>query len=101
MLISVLTIHVLIAFAVGAGFIARYILAFRQKAYPKEGRKTLYAGSAILVVTGVGLAIIGKLPVTGLCLDSLGIIAALIALELGLQFMSTRLAEERIRTDKK
>lgn len=101
MITFVLISHVLLAFAVGAGFIARYFLAFKQKAYPQEGRTPLFVGSGLLVVSGVSLAVIGKLPVTGLCLESLGLIVGLIALELGLQFFSSKLAEERIRTNKK
>src|SRR5665213_2212390 len=97
----VLIPHVLLAFAVGAGFLARYILAFKQKAYPKAGRTPLFFGSALLVVSGVALAVVDKLPVTGLCLDSLGIIVALIVLEVGLQIFSSKLAEERIKNHRK
>jgi hypothetical protein len=101
MITAVLITHVLLAITISAGFILRYILAFKQKAYPSEGRTPLFFGSGLLVVSGVSLALLAKLPITSLCLESLGIISALIALELGLQFMSKKLASERIRINKK
>ena len=92
---AVLVIHITLALAVSAGFIYRYILAIKTKSYPKFGRKTLFTGSAGLVITGVLLAGIAKLAVSTLCLESLGIIVALIALELGLQKLSGKLAAEK------
>jgi hypothetical protein len=96
MLISiVLVIHLTLATAVVIGFIYRYILAFKNKSYPKEGRNAVFAGSAGLVVSGTLLAGIGKLPITNLCLESLGLITGLLAIELILQKLSSRLATEK------
>ena len=101
MIIAVLIAHLILAFSVAAGYIVRYILAFKEKNYPSGGRTPLFVGSGLLVVSGVTLAVLAKLPVKSLCLESLGIIVALIVLELGLQYTSSKLAEERIRTNEK
>ncbi|MEI9913489.1 MAG: hypothetical protein WDN66_00515 [Candidatus Saccharibacteria bacterium] len=98
MLISlILVVHLTLVVAVCGGFIFRYVLAIKNKGYPNEGRTPLFVGSAGLVVTGVLLAIIGKLPITTLCLESLGLIVALLAIEIGLQKLSSTLASEKSR----
>ncbi len=96
----VLVAHVTLALLISAGFIFRYILAFKNKSYPKTGRKALFTGSVCLVISGVLLAGIAKLPITTLCLESLGIIVALLVAEFGLQTISGRLAIEKNRSNK-
>ena len=97
MLIAILVIHISLAFGIIAAMISRYFLAFKNKDYPLKGRTAIFNATGALVVTGVGLAIFGKLPISSLCLDSLGIVIGLLALELGLQKLSTRLAAEKIQ----
>lgn len=101
LLAIILALHILLAVSVSIGFIYRYILAFKAKHYPLTGRKTLYTGALGLVITGIALAIIGKLPITSLCLDSLGIISALIIMEVGLQKLANKLAAEQNLIDNK
>ncbi len=99
MLISlILIVHITLAAGVIAGFVYRYILAFKNKEYPLTGRNALFAGTAGLIITGVFMAIIAKLPITSLCLDSLGIVVALLVMEVGLQKLSSRLATEKSKT---
>jgi len=81
----VLVVHLILAALVLAGFSYRYIQAFRLKNYPEKGRNSLFAGSLLLVISGVLLSVIGKLPLRGLCLDSLGLITALLVMEFGLR----------------
>jgi hypothetical protein len=96
----VLVVHLTLAAAVSVGFIYRYILTFKNKNYPRTGRTALFGGSIGLVISGVLLAGIAKLPITSLCLESLGIIVALLVMEFGLQRLSGRLATEKNRLDK-
>lgn len=101
MLISlILVVHISLAAAVTVGFIWRYILAFKNKEYPTKGRKYVFGGSVGLVITGILLAVMGKLPVTSLCLDSLGLVVALLVMEVGLQKLSGVLAAEKNKLDK-
>ncbi|MHB1865231.1 MAG: hypothetical protein ACYCPS_03670 [Candidatus Saccharimonadales bacterium] len=95
LLAIILGAHVFLSIAVSIGFVYRYIILFKNKEYPQAGRKSVYAGSAGLIITGVLLAGIGKLPITSLCLDSLGIIVALIILEVGLIKIPGKLASVR------
>jgi len=97
LLATVLAIHITLALAICVGMIGRYIVAFKNKEYPLKGRTAIFSGAGGLVVTGVLLAGIGKLPITSLCLDSLGIVVGLLAFELGLQKLSTRLATEKYK----
>ena len=91
----ILIVHVTLATAVMAGFAYRYILAFKNKEYPRKGRNLVFTGTVGLIITGIFLAIIAKLPITSLCLDSLGIVVALLVMEVGLQKLSRRLATEK------
>lgn len=91
----ILVVHITLAFGVGAGFIYRYVLAFKNKSYPTTGRNTMFGGLVGLVASGVLLSVIGKLPITSLCLDSLGLVIAFLVMEVGLQKLSDRLATEK------
>ena len=94
---TVLVVHITLALAVSVGFIVRYILAIKNRDYPVAGRSALLGGTIGLVITGVLLAVIAKLPITGLCLESLGIIVAFLVMEFGLQVLSGKLAAEKNR----
>ncbi|HEY1645661.1 MAG TPA: hypothetical protein VGF75_04790 [Candidatus Saccharimonadales bacterium] len=97
----ILVVHITLAFSIAAGFIYRYVSAFKNKIYPTSGRKAMFGGLVGLVTTGVLLSVIGKLPITGLCLDSLGLVIAFLVMEVGLQKLSGRLATEKNIIDKK
>lgn len=92
-----LALHITLAVSVFGAFLLRYIITFKNKAYPKTGRRTLLAGSIGLVVSGVLLAGVDHLPITGLCLDSLGLVVALLVLEFGLQKLAKGLAVEKVK----
>lgn len=98
MLITILVVHVFLAIGIIVGMAARYYLAIKNKDYPLSGRTAVFGATTGLVISGVALAIIGKLPISNLCLDSLGIVIGLLALELGLQKLSTKLATENYRS---
>ena len=96
----ILVVHISLAIAIVVGFVYRYFLAFINKEYPTIGRSSIFAGTAALVITGTMLAVIGKLPITSLCLDSLGIVVALLAMEFGLLKLSNTLATQKDHIDK-
>jgi hypothetical protein len=94
---SVLVVHITLALLISAGFILRYVLAIKNKEYPTTGRRAMLGGTIGLVITGVLLSIIAKLPITKLCLESLGIVVAFLVMEFGLQVLSGKLATEKNR----
>jgi len=98
MLIAVLVVHISLAIGITIAMAVRYFLAIKNKDYRKKGRTAIFSATSVLVITGVALAIIGKMPISSLCLDSLGIVIGLLALELGLQRLSTKLATENYRS---
>jgi surface polysaccharide O-acyltransferase-like enzyme len=81
---TILISHVLLAVFVTAGFMFRYFQTFKAKSYSTNGRKTIYTGAALLVVSGVGLSIISKDPMTSICISSLALISILMVMELGI-----------------
>lgn len=102
MIVSViLVIHVLLAITIVVGFAYRYALAFKKREYPTEAKKIVFGGLAGLIGTGTLLAVVAKLPITSVCLDSLGLIVAFLVMEVGLQKMSARLATEKNKINKR
>ncbi|HEY4964260.1 MAG TPA: hypothetical protein VIH90_06195 [Candidatus Saccharimonadales bacterium] len=83
-ILCILIAHIILATAVVFGFIYRLLLTFKQKSYPIKGRKPMFAGAILLVLSGVVLSILGNLTITALCVSSLVLITVLIAGELGL-----------------
>ena len=105
MLINILlAIHLTLALFVVLVFGSRYYSLLKNKNYPEKGRMTSIVGSLMLIVSGITLSIAGNMAITGLCIDSLGLITALIVLEFGLQRSGTyfqKTAVVRARTDRK
>ena len=95
----ILITHLTLAALVAFGFIYRYYRAFRTRSYPSTGRKLMLGGSVSLVISGVALSMVSKIAITGVCLESLGLITALLVMEFGLQKLGGTLAKQTINKD--
>jgi hypothetical protein len=72
---SILVLHLGLAFILALLFISRLVLIIRQK-NSSQIRKLFYLDSGLLVLSGVLLSVLGKLSITTICLESLGLVAA-------------------------
>lgn len=99
MLIYVLAIHLMLAAGLALLVIGR-IIKLVVKQSDQLLRKLFYYFSASLVVSGVALSGIGKLPIATICLESLGLVVGLALADLGLSYFSKKIEDPvRVKED--
>lgn len=86
-----LGVHILLGFSLLVAFVTRYVAVLTKKISPKAGRTFIAGLSAALLASGFALVAVTKAPLTGACLASLLIIAAVVTLEFGLVFVRKKL----------
>lgn len=83
MLISLLVAHLTLVAITGLILLVRLVNLAQKKNNP-NAVKAFRGSSILLVISGVLLAGIGKLPISSICLESLGLIVSLFLIDFGL-----------------
>ena len=91
-----LILHVSLGAMLLIVFVARFILVISKRIGLKAGRSFVGGLGLALVASGVSLSVVTKSPLTGTCLSALGIIAFVVALEVGF----SQLLKNKVSIDK-
>ena len=93
-LIYILVAHIALAAFVLASFGYRYYQVLKNKTYPKNGIKSLFSGSVLLIISGAVLSLLSKATMTRLCVSSLALVTGLLVMEFGLRRTSIYLSNK-------